>query len=185
MWEYLVRNSEYFERRKSRIYQGKSRFSIFGIGEYAFKKYKVAISGLYKEPWFSLVPPIDNRPVMLDDTCYVLGFDAYPDALFTASLLNNPSIKQFIRSIIFPDAKRPYTKAVLMRIDLVQAASKLSFDAFRNFWDEIKFESSISVTQSDFEEYKKRLSIMSQNCEGSQLSFAHSGFAKQNICDSD
>ena len=177
LWEYLVRNSEYFERRRSRIYRGKSRFSIFGIGEYAFKKYKVAISGLYKEPWFSLVPPIENRPVMLDDTCYFLGFDTYPDALFTASLLNSPTIKQFIKSIVFSDAKRPYTKAALMRIDLAQAASQFSFDNLRNFWDEIKYESSISVTQFEFEEYKNRLFAMNENREDLQLSFAHSGLA--------
>ena len=172
LWEYLVRNSEYFDRRKSRIYRGKSRFSIFGIGEYAFKKYKVAISGLYKEPWFSLVPPIENRPVMLDDTCYFLGFDSYPDALFTASLLNSPTTKQFIKSIVFADAKRPYTKAALMRIDLAQAASRFSFDNLRNFWAEIKFESSISLTKFDFEEYKNRLSAISENREDLQLSFA-------------
>ena len=172
LWEYLVRNSEYFDRRKSRIYRGKSRFSIFGIGEYAFKKYKVAISGLYKEPWFSLVPPIENRPVMLDDTCYFLGFDSYPDALFTASLLNSPTTKQFIKSIVFADAKRPYTKAALMRIDLAQAASRFSFDNLRNFWAEIKFESSISLTQFDFEEYKNRLAAISENREDLQLSFA-------------
>ena len=169
LWEYLVRNSEYFERRRSRIYRGKSRFSIFGIGEYAFKKYKVAISGLYKEPWFSLVPPIENRPVMLDDTCYFLGFDTYPDALFTASLLNSPTIKQFIKSIVFLDAKRPYTKAVLMRIDLAQAASQFSFDTLLKFWDEIEYESSIPVTQSDLAGYKARLSIMSENREDLQI----------------
>ena len=170
LWEYLIRNNERFERRKSRIYQGKARFAIFGIGEYSFKMYKVAISGLYKKPYFSLVLPIDNRPVMLDDTCYFLGFDTYLDALFTASLLNCSIVKWFIQSIVFPDAKRPYTKDALMRIDLVQAVSRLSFDTLRRFWAEVNYEPGVSVTQSDFEGYKQRLSGMGEKQEAVQLS---------------
>ncbi|MCK6624366.1 MAG: SAM-dependent methyltransferase [Anaerolineae bacterium] len=46
LWGYLTKNSEYFARRKSKIYRDKPRFSIFGVGEYSFKPYKVAVSGL-------------------------------------------------------------------------------------------------------------------------------------------
>ncbi len=157
LWKYLIHHSDQFERRKSSIYRDKPRFSIFGIGEYSFKPYKVAISGLYKEPNFSLVVPIDNRPVMLDDTCYFLGFDNYSDALFTASILNSPSVRRFLKSIVFTDAKRPYTKDVLMRIDLSRAASQFSADAFRALWAEWGYGPSVPVGDLEFEEYKKHL----------------------------
>jgi hypothetical protein len=169
LWEYLVKNSKYFERRKSRIYHNKPRFSIFGVGEYSFKLYKVAISGLYKKPQFSLILPIDERPVMLDDTCYFLGFDTYVDALFVASLINSPMIKQFLQSIVFSDAKRPYTKKVLMRIDLPQLSSRISFDSLQAFWDEIGYEPRSSVTASEFEEFRQRLSILDRKQKGRQL----------------
>lgn len=159
LWEYLVSHSTYFERRKSSIYRNRPRFSIFGVGDYSFTEYKVAISGLYKDPCFSLVLPIDHRPVLLDDTCYFLGFDTYLDALFTASLLNSPMVKRFLRSIVFVEAKRPYTKEALMRIDLSRAASQLSFHTLRTFWADIGYKLRGSVAEADFEEYKQRLSL--------------------------
>jgi hypothetical protein len=170
LWEYLVRNSEYFERRKSRIYRDKPHFSIFGVGEYSFKMYKVAISGLYKEPCFAVVLPIDNRPVMLDDTCYFLSFDTYPDALFTASLLNSPVVKRFLQSIVFTDAKRPYTKEVLMRIDLIQVASRLSLQGLCTLWSDVGYRPRVPVTGSDFEAYRQRLSSIGNQGAGLQLS---------------
>ncbi|MBI3536777.1 MAG: SAM-dependent DNA methyltransferase, partial [Chloroflexi bacterium] len=52
LWRYLQKHAEQFEKRKSSIYRSKPRFSIFGIGDYSFTLYKVAISGFYKEPNF-------------------------------------------------------------------------------------------------------------------------------------
>lgn len=157
LWDYLIRHKEYFERRKSSIYQGKPRFSIFGIGEYSFKRYKVAISGLYKESNFSLVLPINDRPVMLDDTCYFLGFDNYTEALFTASILNSSVVKRFLRSIAFTDAKRPYTKDILMRIDLAHVASDFSAEILRALWAEWGYSPSAQVGDLEFQEYKNLL----------------------------
>ncbi|MBI3761876.1 MAG: SAM-dependent methyltransferase [Chloroflexi bacterium] len=170
LWEYLVRNSEHFGRRKSSIYRDKPRFAIFGVGEYSFRAYKVAISGLHKVPNFSLVLPNENRPVMLDDTCYFLGFDTYLDALFTASLLNSSLAKRFLQSIVFTNAKRPYTKDALMRIDLSQVASRLSFRVLRAYWDDIDYKPRVSVSESDFEEYRQRLSIPGKRQRRLQLS---------------
>lgn len=157
LWSYLTKNSEYFARRKSRIYRDKPRFSIFGIGEYSFKPYKVAISGLYKEPCFSLVCPIDNRPVLLDDTCYFLGFDTYIEALFTASLLNSQIVTRFLGSIVFTDAKRPYTKEILMRIDLARVASLVTFETLKQFWQKVGYNPRVSITATDFEEFAQQL----------------------------
>jgi len=45
-YSYLKKNISNFQARKSSIYNGKPLFSIFGIGDYSFKPFKVAISGL-------------------------------------------------------------------------------------------------------------------------------------------
>lgn len=50
LWSYLTSHAQYFDKRKSIIYKKKARFSMFGIGDYSFKPYKVAISGFYKKP---------------------------------------------------------------------------------------------------------------------------------------
>ena len=117
IYSYLLEHEEYFLSRKSSIYKNKPRFSIFGIGAYSFLPYKVAISGMYKKVSFSLVSPIENKPVMLDDTCYFIGFDNYSVAKGIQSLLNSSKSNSFLKSIIFPDAKRAITKEVLMRIN--------------------------------------------------------------------
>ncbi|MEW6097018.1 MAG: methyltransferase [bacterium] len=128
LWNYLVSHSRYLDKRKSIIYKKRPRFSIFGIGDYSFKPYKVAISGLYKEPKFSLIFPSDNKPVMLDDTCYYLSFDSLNEAFFTWVLLNRDEVKKFLSSVVFLDSKRPYTKEILMRIDISKLAVGTSFD---------------------------------------------------------
>jgi len=115
LWDYLISHAKYLDGRKSRVY--RDRFSIFGIGAYAFKPYKVAISGLYKEPNFSLIHPIDGKPVMLDDTSYYLSFDFLEEATQVWKLLNSDYVKKFMSSIAFLDSKRPYTKELLNRID--------------------------------------------------------------------
>jgi hypothetical protein len=159
LWKYLQAHKNYFDARKSSIYRGKPPFSIFGIGDYSFKLFKVAISGLYKEPIFSLVLPIQGRPVMLDDTCYLLGFDTYKDALLTTSLLNSPAVKNFLQSIVFTDAKRPYTKDALMRIDLAQAASALSLKNLRDVWRALDFDPPEDISQTDIAGYARHLNV--------------------------
>ncbi|HBK82081.1 MAG TPA: hypothetical protein DDZ41_00540, partial [Flavobacterium sp.] len=111
--------------RKSSIYNNKPPFSIFGVGDYSFKPYKVAISGLYKTFHFTLVLPQNEKPVMLDDTCYMLGFDKLEFAVYSLILLNSETTMQFLQSITFPDAKRTFTKDVLMRIDLWELAQTI------------------------------------------------------------
>ncbi|MGH9900990.1 MAG: SAM-dependent methyltransferase [Pyrinomonadaceae bacterium] len=157
LWAYLNNKKAHFEKRKSRIYRDRPRFSIFGIGEYAFKPYKVATSGLYKEPCFTLVEPVDGRPVMLDDTCYFLGFEAYEDALFTALLLNSVLVKTFLQSIVFMDAKRPYTKEALMRINLTKAASRISLKELRAVCSGAGYTPNVELSEKSFEQYRQRL----------------------------
>ena len=126
-YHYLNQYRTRFEARKSSIYRGKPPFSIFGIGDYSFKPYKVAISGLYKVAQFALVLPVDDKPSMLDDTCYFLGFDDIAEAIFTLAALNHETTRSLLQVITFGDAKRVYTKDVLMRIDLTAVALSMTF----------------------------------------------------------
>ncbi|MFX0063061.1 MAG: SAM-dependent methyltransferase [Candidatus Hermodarchaeota archaeon] len=116
LWVYLTKHSGIIDKRKSVIYKNRPRFSIFGIGDYSFSPYKVAIASMYKKANFALVYPIDGKPVMLDDTCYFLSFEDFNNAFLTWKLLNSVEIKNFLTSIVFLDTKRPYTKDKLSRI---------------------------------------------------------------------
>ena len=122
---YLSKHKELFERRKSSIYHGKPPFSIFGIGDYSFKPYKIAISGLYKQTLFSLVPPHQGKPVMLDDTCYLLGFDEPAEAVCVHYLLNHDTMQNLLHSLVFWEGKRVITKEILMRLDYGKLLSEI------------------------------------------------------------
>ena len=121
-FKYLNSHIALFQRRKSSIYREKCDFSIFGIGDYSFKPYKIAISGLYKTFHFCLVKPQNGKPVMLDDTCYFIGFDTLEQAEYIWNLLNTDIVENLLKSISFADAKRMITKDILMRIDLKKVA---------------------------------------------------------------
>ena len=148
-YNYLFNNIEYFNKRKSSIYKGKPIFSIFGIGDYSFKPYKVAIAGMYKTTTFSLVKPNNDKPVMLDDTCYFIGFDTLIEAEITRILLNKEITQNFIQSIAFKDAKRMITKDLLMRIDLNEIINNTNFT-------ELQLEIT-NINIEDWENYKGKL----------------------------
>ena len=57
--------------------------------------------------------------MMLDDTCYFIGFDKIEYAVYSFILLNSKTPEAFLKSITFPDAKRIFTKDILMRIDIL------------------------------------------------------------------
>lgn len=122
-YEYLNKHREKFETRKSTIYKGKPAFSIFGVGDYSFQPYKIGISALYQTFHFSLILPQNNKPIILDDTCYMLGFDKFIYAAYTFILLNSQLTTQFLKSITFNESKRFFTKEILMRIDLLSIAN--------------------------------------------------------------
>lgn len=125
LWQYLRSHEEVFLARKSSIYEGRPPFAMFGIGEYSFADYKVAVSGLYKTIRFRVVGSYMGKPVMLDDTCYLVPCNSAEQACILASLLNDPSCLSFLGSLIFTDSKRPVTKRVLQRIDLSELMSRI------------------------------------------------------------
>ncbi len=121
-WRYLEDHSEKLDSRKSSIYRNRPRFSMFGIGDYSFAPWKVAISGLYKSFTFVVVPPDNGRPVMVDDTCYSIPCRREKEARLLCDLFNAKPAQCFLRSLIFEDSKRPITVDVLRRLSLLNVA---------------------------------------------------------------
>ncbi len=150
-YNYLKKNIEYFQNRKSIIYKGKPQFSIFGIGDYSFKPYKVAISGLYKTYHFTLVMSQNEKPVMLDDTCYFIGFDKVEYAVFAILLLNSYTAEEFLKSITFSDSKRIFTKDILMRINLLKLSQIIPVNDIEEQLNVInkKYELNVSLSEWD------------------------------------
>ncbi len=124
-WQYLMHYKEILDGRKSSIYKDRPRFSVFGIGPYSFATWKIAISGLYKNISFVVVPPNNGRPVMVDDTCYSIPCQSQGEAELLFNLLSSDASLGFINSLIFTDSKRPITIDVLRRISIVQLAREL------------------------------------------------------------
>ena len=137
---YLNSHKEFFENRKSSIYIDKPAFSIFGIGNYSFANYKVAISGLYKSTHFTLVSPNDSKPIMLDDTCYFIGFGQLKLAQIAHYLVNSELVQKFLKSIIFSDSKRSINKDTLMRMDFKKAFESCVFEKAQEEINDLEIE---------------------------------------------
>lgn len=125
-WAYLTAHADALNQRRSIIYQKRPRFSVFGVGDYTFSPWKVAISGLYKTCRFEVVGERDGKPVVLDDTCYSIPCSSEKEARFVSELLNSDVCQRFLRSLVFFDAKRPITSDVLNRIDLKRVAEHVN-----------------------------------------------------------
>jgi hypothetical protein len=117
-WSYLNAHRTLFDRRKSSIYAKNIPFAVFGVGDYTFARWKVAVSGLHRAPRFALIGPFDQKPVVFDDTCYFLPFDNEREARVVAKILNAPQCLEFLACLTFADSKRPITSELLQRINL-------------------------------------------------------------------
>ncbi|MGC1247632.1 MAG: SAM-dependent methyltransferase, partial [Spirulinaceae cyanobacterium] len=124
-WQYLLEHKKFFENRKSSIYKNKPSYSIFGVGPYSFKSWKVAISGFYKRLNFCLIHPLDGKPVIFDDTVNFLSFDTEEEAKFIFNLVTSPPSLEFLDYMIFWDEKRPITIDILKRLSLKAVAKEL------------------------------------------------------------
>lgn len=118
-WDYLQAHAAALDARSSRIYRGRPRFSVFGVGPYTFKPWKVAVSGLYKGLEFRVVGPSHGRSTtVLDDTCYFLACASREEAESMQRALSSDRCRRFLSSLVFLDEKRPITVDVLRRLDL-------------------------------------------------------------------
>ena len=79
-----------------------------------------------------LIPPINGKCVIPDDTCYLVGFNNLDEARYVYSLLIDTSVNDFIQSVAFHDAKRIITKELLMRINLRKINSQRA-QSLKNF----------------------------------------------------
>lgn len=156
-WEYLNDNIELFKNRKSSIYRGAPAFSMFGVGAYSYSKYKVGVSGFYKQPLFSVLYSDDGKPVMTDDTSYFICFDSYDMAYVAMLLLNSKKVQDFLSCIAFLDAKRPYTKKVLERIDFYKIVKCLSIDELTE--TEQGLSLAYHVTAPMYDDFKRLLEV--------------------------
>ena len=123
-WNYLQSHAAALDGRGSSIYRNRPRFSVFGVGGYSFAPWKVAISGFYKRLDFRCVGPKNEKPVVLDDTCYFLPCRTERDALVLTALLNSNAAQGLLRSLLFWDEKRPVTIQVLADLNLGRLAAE-------------------------------------------------------------
>ena len=134
-WRYLQKQGDLLDRRASSIYRNRPRFSVFGVGDYTFAPWKVAISGFYKKLQFATIGPHAGKPVVLDDTSYFVACQSEQEAQFIAGLLNSQPAREFFSAFVFWDTKRPITIDVLRRLDLAALAGELgsgsTFGEFR------------------------------------------------------
>ncbi|NEP57599.1 MAG: methyltransferase domain-containing protein [Symploca sp. SIO2G7] len=124
-WQYLLEYDRFLKSRRSSVYKNKPPYSIFGVGSYSFKKWKIAISGLYKKLNFCLLKPLDDMPVMVDDTVNFLSFDTEEEARFIFGIVTSEPSLELLDSMIFWDEKRPITIDILKRLSLKAVAKEL------------------------------------------------------------
>lgn len=126
-WRYLESHRDRFTARKSSIYTGRVPFALFGIGDYAFAPWKVAVSGLHRTARFQVVGPIHSKPVFFDDACYFTPFEDEAQARLAADVLNSEPCQQFLKSLIFPENKRPITVELLQRLNVSAIAEAAGY----------------------------------------------------------
>jgi len=144
-WNYLESHRGLFEARKSSIYASRIPFALFGIGDYSFAPWKVAISAFHKRPRFVLVAPFNDKPVFFDDACYFLPFHHREETEVVAEILNSQPCLRFISSLLFEDSKRPITVELLQRLNLYAIAEEAGL---ADRWASVRNERSFYPCES-------------------------------------
>lgn len=123
-WAYLQAHAAQLDGRTSTIYDKAPRFSIFGIGPYAFRPWRIAVCGLYKSLSFRLIGPIQDKPAMFDDTVYYLSFADEATARSVWADLHAHESKALLESLIFWDDKRPIKSSILNLLDWTRLSER-------------------------------------------------------------
>ena len=108
---------------------------------------------------------------MLDDTCYFLGFDDYSHSIFASLILNSEPAQNLLRSLSFIDSKRPYTKDILMRVDLLRVANYLGFNNIYERATGLSDDILQLVTQENWEAFLSSCNGKLQNAPQFSLTF--------------
>ncbi len=146
-WSYLQTHGTRMLARKSSIYKGRAPFAMFGIGEYAFAPWKVAVSGLHSTARFCLVPPHDGRPMFFDDTCYYIPFEREEDARLVLEILSSEPSRRFLSALLFPEAKRPITVELLQRLHITALAEAAGLGTLWKKFQSASYRESAEVSQ--------------------------------------
>jgi len=124
-WKYLMRHKSLLEKRGSSIYKNRPSFSIFGVGDYSFAPWKIAISGFYHNLEFQLVGNYQGKPIVVDDTINFIPCQSKEEAALLLRILTSQSAKKFFDTFVFWDAKRPITTEILQKLNLSTLAFQL------------------------------------------------------------
>jgi len=122
-------------------------FALFGIGDYAFAPWKVAVSGLHRNPSFRVIGPFKGKPVLMDDTCYYLPFEQESQAWHVADILNSNPCRQFLQSLIFAGVKRSVTVDLLQRLNLSAIAEEAGLGKQWGALERADYKTSQSASQ--------------------------------------
>ena len=148
-WHYLESHRAKFTARKSSIYVGRMPFALFGIGDYAFAPWKVAVSGLHRSARFQVVGPVHNRPVCFDDTCYYTPFEDEAQARLVAEVLNSECCQRFLHSLIFAENKRPITVELLQRLNVSAIAEAAGYGGAWRRFQRVNYQFATPVPQME------------------------------------
>jgi hypothetical protein len=80
------------------------------------------------------------------------------DAIYTFLLLGHQKTRDFLKSLVFLDMKRVYTKEVLMRIDLKKIAKSITFEEIVNYVTRLPSKLHDTLMERNWLEYVKKLS---------------------------
>ena len=100
---------------------------------------------------------------MGDYTCYFLAFDDKEIAYVCMLLLNSPRVQNYLVSISFKDAKRPYTKKVLNRISIRKCVNKITLDELRDTEKMLKLDEYI--TKEMYQKLKNLVNVYQMSME--------------------
>ena len=172
-WRYLQSHSDKFEARKSSIYKGRVPFALFGIGEYAFAPWKVAVSGLHRPARFQVIGPFQARPVFLDDTCNYLPFEDETSARLVADILNLQPCQQFLQSLVFTGSKRPITVELLQRLNLSAIAYKAGYGQRWQTLQRVHYKPASNAPQFELAMESEKPARRSHPTKSVPVSYAH------------
>lgn len=148
-------------------------FALFGIGEYAFAPWKVAVSALHRTARFHVVGPFQAKPVFLDDTCNYLPFEDEASACLVADVLNSAPCRQFLQSLIFSGSKRPITVELLQRLNLGAIADKAGYGGHWRALQRVDYKRPSSEPQYELAMESAETARRAPSAKSFALSYSH------------
>lgn len=122
-WKYLLSHRAQLRGRASRVFASRPEFSVFGIGDYTFSSWKLAVPALHKALVVRVVGPRLGLPVVFDDTCYLLECRNEIHARVLHALYGLPSARALLESLVFWGDKRPIRADRLGSVDVSSLAA--------------------------------------------------------------